>query len=141
MKLEEKTRIFGHYLFCSVKAGDTIIIMQSIDGNIGCATCPGNAVQLPIEECKLVLKDLRSITKKDASTCAELANIPASLYKFWEVQNNYRGETVFSFPGDDVNYRDMINFKEEKLNWRQVDYLRSQGYAIGIPKEIYEIEK
>jgi hypothetical protein len=70
-----------------------------------------------------------------------LANIPASLYKFWEVQNNYRGETVFSFPGDDVNYRDMINFKEEKLNWRQVDYLRSQGYAIGIPKEIYEIEK
>lgn len=139
MKLEEKIRIFGHYLFCKVKAGDTTVIMQSIDGNTGCINGPDNIVQLPIEDCKLVLKDLKQITRNDACQCAKLANLPAALYCNWEVGFNIYGEAVFSFPDECPNYRNMIVFREDKLNWQQVDYLRSKGYAIGIPKEIYDV--
>lgn len=141
MNLDQKTRIFVHYLFCSVKAGDVTIIMQSIDGNTGCVTSLGSAVSLPIEECKLILKDINTITKRDALKCAELANLPSALCKNWEIQHNYFGQTVFSWPGNDMNFRNMIIFKEESLNWQQVDYLRSQGYAIGIPQDIFIIEK
>ena len=140
MKIEDKIRIFGHYLFCQAKASNTSITIQSIDANTGCVIAHDNNIQLPIEECKLILKKLSNITKIEAYRCAELSNLPSGLYKNWEVQVNAFGKTVFSFPGDNENYRNMIIFSEDCLNWRQIDYLRSQGYAIGLPKEIWEEE-
>jgi hypothetical protein len=139
MKLEEKIRIFGHYLFCLVKYDQVIITMQSIDGNTGCVMSIGPTAQFPVEECKLQLKELKSITHKDALRCAGLANLPEALVKNWQIKNTCYGETVFTFPDEETNYRNMIVFREDKLNWQQVDYLRSKGYAIGIPKEIYDV--
>ena len=141
MNIEEKTKLFAHFLFCEVKAGETIISMRTIDTNIGCVIGFDGAVQLPIEDCKLILKDLKNITREDAMRCAELANLPESLYRNWAVQTNMFDQAVFSFPEDDNNYRNMIIFAEDKLNWRQVDYLRSQGYNIGVPEECIEISK
>lgn len=140
MKIEDKIKIFGHYILCPVKANNTSITMQSIDANTGCVIAHDNSIQLPIEECKLILKKLCNITKIEACKCAELSGLPSALYKDWEVQINTYGKTVFSFPGDDENYRNMIIFSEDNLNWRQIDYLRSEGYAIGLPKEIWEEE-
>lgn len=137
MKLEEKIRLFGHYIGCKVKSGDTTIVMQSIDGNLGCVT-DVMGTSLPIEDCKLVLKDLKNISIKDAYKCAELANLPSALYRNWEIRLNNYGIPVFSFPNYEcANYRNMIVFKEDNLTWLQVDYLRNVGYAIGLPKEIY----
>jgi hypothetical protein len=137
MNLEEKTKLFGHYLFCDVKAGDVIATMHSIDGNSGCVNSLGNVVQLPIEDCKLILKDLKDITHKEAMACAGLANLPASLYKNWQLSTNMYGHAIFSFP-EDENYRNMIVFKEDKLNFLQVDYLRSRGYRIAVPDDCFE---
>jgi hypothetical protein len=138
MKLQEKIRIFGHYLFCSVKSGDNIITLYNINIETGCVH--SGKISLPIEECVLVLKDLRSVSKKDAFVCAELANLPASLVKGWEIQMTTYGKVVFSWPGDEDSCKRCVIFDEDKLNWKQVDYLRSQGYAIGLPKEIYTTE-
>jgi hypothetical protein len=140
MKIEDKIRIFGHYILCQAKGGNTSITIQSIDANTGCVVAHDNTIQLPIEECKLVLKKLCNITKIEAFRCAELADLPSALYVNWEVQINSYGKTVLSFPGDNENYRNMVIFTEDNLNWRQIDYLRSQGYAIGLPKEIWEEE-
>lgn len=141
MKLEEKIRIFAHYLYCKVKSGETTIIMQSIDANTGCITTTGDFTPLPIEDCNLILKSLRSISRKDACKCAELANLPCALYKNWQIKSNLAGDPVFTFPDECPNYRNQIIFTEDNLSWKQVDYLRSQGYAIGIPKEIWEVLK
>ena len=143
MKIDDKIRVFGHYLFCQVKSKDTTITMQSIDANTGCAISPDNSTQLFIEECKLQLRDLKCVTRKEALVCAALANLPSALVNNWQLRYSCSGEAIFSFPdeGEGCNYRNMIIFREDKLNWQQVDYLRSRGYAIGIPKEIYDIMK
>lgn len=142
MNLEEKTKLFGHYLGCEVKSGRTTITMQSIDINTGCVGGIDNEVQLPIEDCKLVLKELNMITRKDAMICASLANLPSALYRNWQVGFNNCGDPVFTFPGDDyiINYRNMIVFKENRLNFRQVDYLRNSGYLINVPDDCYVIK-
>lgn len=134
MKLEEKIRLFGHFLFCEVKAGTTVITMQSIDGLTGCVS--DGKVQLPIEDCRLILKELKSIQKEDAFKCAELANLPCSLYNNWKIMTNNFGQTIFSFPDENINYRNMVIFTEDKLNFRQCDYLRNQGYNIGVDPEM-----
>lgn len=140
MKFEDKIRLFGHFLLCKVRSGDTIIVMQSIDGDNGCAISPDNITQLPLEGCKLILKDIHSITRTDALHCCELANLPMALCKFYELRTNSFGQMVFCFPDNSSNYRDTLIFDESKLSFTQVDYLRSKGYAIGVPKEFYEIE-
>jgi hypothetical protein len=140
MNLQEKTKLFGHFIFCEVKAGETTITMQSIDGNTGCVNSLGNAIQLPIEECKLILKPLSKISRKHAAICAEIAGLPASLFKNWTVQTNIYNQAIFSFPGDD-NYRNMITFTEDKLSWKQCNFLRSMSYAVGVPNECYVIEE
>jgi hypothetical protein len=140
MNLEEKTRLFGHFLFCEVKAGKVTITMQAIDGNTGCVIGSGGLIQLPIEDCKLVLKELKTITRRDAMQCAALANLPAALYKNWQVHINTWGQAVFSLPDEDPNYRHMIIFEESKLNWSQMDFLRNSGYNIGVPENMYIIE-
>jgi hypothetical protein len=140
MNLEEKIKLFGHFMFCNVKCGDMTIILQSIDGDSGCINGLANHVQLPIEDCKLVLKDLKHITRKEALHCAELANIPASLCKNWEVKITIYGHAEFSFPDVD-NYRNRIIFKEDHLNWKQCDYLRGRGFVIGVPEDCYMIEE
>lgn len=142
MTLEEKTRLFGHYLFCDVKAGRNIMTMQVIDGNTGCINTLSGAKQfvmpVTIEECKLVLKELNTITRKDACRCALLAGLPESLYKSWQVKLNMHDQAVFSpCDADVVNYRNMITFTEDKLSWKQVDYLRAEGYAIDVPEGMY----
>lgn len=140
MNLDEKTKLFGHFLFCDVKAGKTIATIQSIDGNSGCINSIGNVVQLPIEDCKLILKDLKDVTRQDAMHCAGLANLPVSLYKNWQVRKNMYDQAIFTFPSDEniEFYRNTIIFVEEKLNWKQCDYLRSKGYRIGVPDECFE---
>ena len=141
MKLSEKTQLFGHFLFNLVKAGDTTIIMQSIDGNTGCINGPANAVQLPIEDCKLVLRPITAISRKEAMECAELSNLPESLYNNWQLNLNDYKEPVFSFPGDEnaADHRRIV-FSEQKLNWKQIDFLRSKGFNIGVPEEIVIVE-
>lgn len=137
MNLEEKTQLFGHFLLCDVTANGIVITMHSIDGNSGCVNSLGNLVQIPIEDCKLILKDLKDVTQKDAIHCAQLANLPSSLYKNWELNINIYDQAVFSFPGDE-NYRNMIVFAEDKLNFRQVDFLRNKGYRINVPDDCFE---
>jgi hypothetical protein len=138
MKLEDKIRFFAHFMFCIVKSKEHTFVLQSIDGDTGCAISPDKTIQVPIEECKLALKPLTMLRIKDAAKCAELANLPAALYKNWQVKADYCGVVYFSWPGEECpNYRNNIQFTEDKLNHRQIDYLRSQGYAIGVPKELY----
>ena len=140
MKLEEKIKLFAHFIFCNVKCGNTTTRMYSIDGNTGCVTSLGNMIQAPIEDCKLVLKPLNKIKHKHALICAELAGLPASLVKNWTIQTNIYDQAIFSFPGDE-NYRNQMIFAEDKLSWMQVDFLRSEGYAVGVPKDCYVIEE
>lgn len=140
MKLEEKIKLFGHFMFCNVKCGDTTISMQSIDGNSGCINGPANAIQLPIEDCKLVLKPLNKVSLKHARVCAEIAELPEAFYKNWAIQTNIYNKAIFSFPEVD-NYRNMIVFDESKLSFRQIDFLRSCGYLVDVPEGCYVIEK
>lgn len=140
MKLQEKTLLFGHYLFNLVKAGDTTFPMMAIDGNTGCVSGPVGYVSKTIEECKLVLRPITSITNKDAIQCARFSNLPESLFINWQLSLKFN-EPVFCFPGDEdaADHRRIV-FSENKLNYQQIDFLRSQGYAIGVRKEWLIIE-
>jgi hypothetical protein len=140
MLLENKIRIFGHYLFCKAKCDGTVFIIGGIDNNSGMVYDNDSGRQYPIENCKLILKNLKNINLKNAAKCAMLANLPAALYKNWVVSINDNGLSQFSYPGEYPNYRYIITFKEDILKWEQIDYLRSEGYAIDLPTEIYEIE-
>ncbi len=143
LSLSEKTLLFGHYLLNRVKAANVEIIMQSIDGNTGCVNGPANVVQLPIEDCKLILKPLNTVTKRDAMKCAELANMPLSMVKNWEVRTNVYDEAIFHFPGSDetpANYSRCILFNEKTISWQMADYLRKMGYRIGVPDDCCIIE-
>jgi|WetSurMetagenome_2_1015567.scaffolds.fasta_scaffold352884_2 hypothetical protein len=139
MTLEDKIKLFGHFLYCRIECQKNTFIMTSIDANSGCVMSPDN-ISAPIEECKLILKPLSRITKKDAIKCAQLANLPSAMVQNWEVKTDYTGTVYFAWPGDDPNYRNIITFTDDKLNFRQVDFLRSEGYAIGLPKEVYVTE-
>ena len=141
MKIEDRIRTFAHYLGCQVAGKGPEMTLNAINANTGCISQgTGNCSEIPVEDCKLILKPLSSISKIDAQRCAELAGLPSSLYKTWQVQQKFDGKIYFCFPGIDDNYRNVVIFSESTLSWKQVDYLRSQGYAIGLPKELYREE-
>ena len=138
MTHSERLLTFAHFLFSKVKSGNVIFQLETINGETGCLE--SGKLSFPAESCKLVLKPLKSVTRADAKRVAELAGIPAALYKTYELRRSCFDDIVFGDPEKTENYRNRIVFKEECLNFQQVDYLRGKGYAIGLPADMFIID-
>jgi hypothetical protein len=110
--MNEKIKWFGRYLGCEYKKGLTgLLLTQS------------SLYDAIHSDSRLILKELKDITEYDLRECSKLGK----LWMQWDLFYIYLRRLIF----EDVN-----NF-----NWKVtieiVDFLRSKGYAIGIPKEYY----
>jgi len=124
--MNDKIKWFGRYLGCkcSVQGERDPLKLIGVDSdNVADWACFKSKALLPqvVDDCVLILKELKNIGNEDFAEINKL-------------RNNIHGT-------DDVVFED----KHELLHsWHflpeEVDFLRSKGYAIGIPKEYYITE-
>jgi len=124
----DKIKWLGRYLGCDVLDEDGKI--QKI--TLGCYG--------RFDEIVLVLKELKDISDEDAVDCMNLHYDGWLKPKIIERSNSH---FAFEFQYSSSNRRRVGKLQTwgvDKFNIAQVDFLRSKGYAIGIPKEYYITE-
>jgi len=115
--MKEKMKWFGRYLGC--KAVDFSNNNQIFTVKMGCY---GNW-----KDCKLMLKAIEDISDEDYF----------HILKTW----NTDSEEVSMMDVIAIYQTPMTNIWDPLTIVEEIDYLRSKGYAIGIPKEYYITEK
>lgn len=126
----EKMKWFGRYLGCNVLDEDGKIQVIKIG-------CYGD-----FDKIQLILKNLKDITDEDAIEC-----IYISSGGYLDIKIENKGMYGFRFSSCYESSKRRRNhgygdraFGMDQFESKQIDFLRSKGYAIGIPKEYYITE-
>ena len=144
--MNDKTIWFGRYLGCKCVIPELEDIHPTLTGvnydamgDLAYFNKLGPYEVEFISDCVLILKELEDISDDDAKICIK---------KHWLLAENIEILKINKYV---LNYSythnllgrvktDQISFVAPELKVRCIDFLRSKGYAIGIPKEFYITE-
>lgn len=135
--MEDKIKWFGRYLGVEIQmtASNKNICTPYIIHSL--------APWVKKDKCKLILKELEDITDEDLKGLISYMRYNYDGVKINRYSDEIRADLyvdqddLYSAPW--VSFS--IYFNQETYDYQIVDFLRSKGYAIGIPKEYYITEK
>ena len=146
--MDEKIKWFGRYLGCniSVQGYKNSMALIGLDSDNVTDWCfvKNNHPQM-LDDCVLILKELKDITEEDFTALIDEVwhNIDYDTIQINRCDNRIEAEL---WSDTDEDYTDgcsqtSLHFGQDEYDYDVVDFLRSKGYAIGIPKEYYITEE